>query len=90
MATIKAIKEQYKDYNRHYGERNSFVVHDWNDGNGKCVIIVLISNNRYVGNYVTAVIRVRDGKDIADDSMRPCDNLEDAIDVAGEMIVAEN
>ncbi len=87
MATIKSIKEQYKDYQRSYGERNSFVVHDWNDGNGKCVIVVNRSSNRFVGSYVTAVIRVSDGKDIAECGMRPCDNLNDAIDVAGEMIV---
>jgi len=84
--TIKEIKENYKNYNRSYGEHNSFVVYDYNDGNGKVVIVVNISSNKYVGNYVTAVIRVKDGKDIACDQMRPCDNLSDAIDVAGEMI----
>ena len=85
--TIKQIKEDYKNYQRSYGERNSFVVYDWKDGNGKCVIVVNRSPNKMVGDYVTAVIRVRDGKDIANGGMRPCDNLDDAIDVAGEMIV---
>lgn len=86
--TIKAIKEQYK----HYGdptEKKSFVVYDWQDGNGKCVIVV-----SHMGMYrykdVVQVVRVRDGKELLEKgACRPCDNLDDAIDVAGEMIAEE-
>lgn len=85
--TIKAIKEQYKSFGCSGGERNSFVVYDYKDGNGKVVIIVNASPSKYVGDYVTGVIRVSDGKNLlADGECRPCDNLDDAIDVAGEML----
>ena len=85
--TIKAIKEKYKDYALDAGERNSFVVYNYNDGNGKVVIVVNSSPIKYVGKYVHQVIRVSDGKELLEDgASRPCDNLEDAVDVAGEMI----
>ena len=43
--------------------------------------------NKDIGKYVTQVIRVSDGKELLKDgSCRPCDNLDDAIDVAGEIM----
>lgn len=87
--TIKEIKEQFKDYRRSSGEKNCFVVYTF-DGIGKCVIIVNRSMTSWsIGEYVTQVIRVSDGKKmLAEGRCRPCDNLyEDAIDVAGEMLV---
>jgi hypothetical protein len=85
--TIKAIKEQYKNYGCEYGGHNSFVVYDFKDGNGKCVIIV---NNEGIYRYkdVIQVVRVRDGeKLLSEGRCRPCDNLyDDAIDVAMEML----
>lgn len=38
--TIKAIKEKYKDYKLQSNEKNMFTVYDYNDGNGKVVIVV--------------------------------------------------
>lgn len=84
--TIKSIIEQYKNYRTGSDEKNMFVTYDYKDGNGKVVIVVNRNRNGYVGRYVTAVIRVRDGKNLLGcDDCRPCDNLDDAIDVAGEM-----
>ena len=71
--TIKSIKEKYKDYRIR--------------GNGKVVIVVNAHPHKDIGKYVTQVIRVSDGKELLKDgSCRPCDNLDDAIDVAGEMM----
>ena len=83
--TIKAIKEQYKKYQVSGGEYNSFVVYDYKDGNGKIVIVVNMCKG--YGKSVTQAVRVSDGKElIGKDRCRPCDNLDDAIDVAGEMM----
>lgn len=85
---IKDIKEMYKNYHVYPNEHNSFIVYDYHDGNGKVVIVVNINYCKYVGDYVTQVIRVSDGKELLEDgACRPCDNLDDAIDVAGEMMV---
>ena len=82
--TIKSIKEKYKNYKISGSEYNSFVTYDYMDGNGKMVIVV--NNCKGYGKTVTQVIRVSDGKEMLfEGSCRPCDNLEDAIDVAGEM-----
>lgn len=81
---IKDIKSKYKNYNVKTGEHNSFVVYDYGEDIGKVVIVVNVS--KIIGDYVTAAIRVSDGKNlISSGRCRPCDNLEDAIDVAGEM-----
>ena len=86
--TIKAIKEQYKDYMKSdLPGKTSFVVWDYHDGNGKVVIVV-----KHLGIYgykdVVQVVRVSDGKELLEEGRcRPCDNLDDAIDVAGEMLV---
>ena len=83
--TIKEIKEQYKNYRVTGSERNSVVVYDYKDGNGKVVIIVNISRSNW--KDVTQVVRVNDGKELLEEGRcRPCDNLDDAVDVAGEMI----
>ena len=83
--TIKAIKEAYKTYKISGNEHNSFVTADWNDGNGKCLIV--LNNCKGYGQTVMQVVRVSDGAELlSNGSCRPCDNLDDAIDVAGEMI----
>ena len=83
--TIKAIRDNYKDYKLRRNEHNSFVTYDYNDGNGKVVIIVNICKG--YGNTVMQVVRVRDGKELLKDgACRPCDSLDDAVDVAGEML----
>ena len=84
--TIKAIKEKYKDYRIEFPEKNMFKVFDFKGDIGKAVIIVKSHPNKYVGKHVTQVVRVLDGKELLIDSMRPCDNMEDAIDVAAEML----
>lgn len=83
--TIKAIKEKYREYGNK-NERKSFVVYDYKDGNGKIVIIV-----SHLGIYgykdVVQAVRVSDGKEMIEKGhCRPCDNLEDSIDVAAEMM----
>ena len=84
--TIKAIKEKYADYKVSASEKNQFVTFDYGDGNGKVVIVVNSHKNRYVGKTVVQVGRVSDGKELlAAGRCRPCDNLDDAVDVAGEM-----
>lgn len=87
--TIKEIKEKYKDYLRQGREKNSFVVYKWKNDEDKYVIIVNRHPCKYIGSYVTGLVRVRDGKELLSGSSRPCDNLDDAIDVAGEMKWAE-
>lgn len=83
--TIKAIKEQYKKYGCEGSEYCSFATYDYKDGNGKVVIVV--KNLRIYGyKDVVQVVRVNDGKELLEAGRcRPCDNLDDAIDVAGEM-----
>lgn len=84
--TIKAIKEMYKIYRACGDEHNSFVVHDYNDGNGKVVIVVNVC--RGFGDTVMQAVRVRDGKELIEKNRcRPCDSLEDAINVAAEMMI---
>ena len=81
--TIKAIKEQYKKYEISGSEKNIFVTYE--DNNEKFVVVV--NSNKSYGKTVTQVIRVLDGKEMLQiGSCRPCDNLQDAIDVAMEMV----
>lgn len=83
--TIKEIKEKYKDYNRKANEKNMFTTYDYKDGNGKVVIVV--NDCKGYGKTVMQIVRASDGKELLKDgACRPCDNLDDAIDVAGEMI----
>lgn len=82
--TIKAIKEKYKSYQLKNGEWNSFTTYDYGDGNGKVVIVV--NNCKGYGKTVMQAVRVSDGKEmLSEGACRPCDSLDDAIDVAGEM-----
>lgn len=60
--TIKEIKEKYKDYKRKANEKNMFTTYDYNDGNGKVVIIV--NDCKGFGKTVTQVVRVSDGKEL--------------------------
>lgn len=84
--TIKGIKEQYNGkYGR--GEKTMFTTCDYGDGNGKVVIVVTMCSP--YGRTVWQAVRVSDGKElIPDGNCRPCDSLNDAIDVAGEMMTA--
>ena len=83
--TIKAIKEKYKDYHIKDNEKNMFTTYDYKDGNGKVVIVV--NDCRGYGKTVMQVVRVSDGKELLNEGgCRPCDNMDDAIDVAGEMM----
>lgn len=62
-----------------------YKVYDYNDGNGK-VVIVATKDRRY-GATVWQAVRVKDGKELINSGdCRPCDNMDDAIDVAGEMM----
>lgn len=83
--TIKAIKEKYKDYKIDGRERNMFATYDYQDGNGKVVIV--INECKGFGKTVMQVVRASDGKELLNEgTCRPCDNLDDAIDVVGEMM----
>lgn len=83
--TVKEIKTLYKDYNVKQGEKNFFVSHNYGDGNGK--VLIIVNACKGYGKTVTQVIRVKDGAELLKNgSCRPCDNLKDSIDVAGEMI----
>lgn len=84
--TIKEIKEKYKDYSKNYcfGGKVQFRVTDYGDEDGKCVIIVI--HDTY-GRDVVQVVRVSDGKEmLTEGRCRPCDNMDDAEDVASEML----
>lgn len=83
--TIKAIKEKYKNYKRKANGKNMFTIYNYGNKNGKVVIVV--NDCKEYGKTVMQVVRVSDGKELLPEgSCRPCDNLDDAIDVAGEMI----
>lgn len=82
--TIKEIRELYKNYQVKGNEYNTFVTYDYNDGKGKVVIIV--NNCKGYGKTVMQGVRTSDGKELLKKGQcRPCDNLDDAIDVFGEM-----
>ena len=50
------------------------------------VCINVVNDCKGFGKTVMQVVRVSDGKELLPEgSCRPCDNLDDAIDVAGEM-----
>lgn len=81
--TIKAIKEKYaEEHKKHGANKTMFTTWDW--GDGKCVIIVIADR---FGKDVVQVVKVSTGEELLPvGKCRPCDNLDDAIDVAGEMI----
>lgn len=82
--TIKEIKQKYEGkYGK--GEKTTVVTYDFKDENGKVAIITTYI--RGYGRTVWQAVRVSDGKELIEDGRcRPCDNLDDAIDVAGEMM----
>lgn len=81
--TIKAIKDAYTGKYGN-GEKTMFTTFDYKDGNGK-VVIVVTKHSTY-GKTVWQVVRVSDGAElIREGKCRPCDSLDDAIDVAEEM-----
>lgn len=81
--TIKQIKETYTGRYGN-GEKTMFKTFDYGDGNGK-VVIVVTQHSAY-RKTVWQVVRVSDGAELIEAGRcRPCDNLDDAIDVAGEM-----
>lgn len=83
--TIKAIKEAYADYRKEYG-KTMYKVYDFGGEYGKCVIICKSGTGRDM-KTVDQVVRVSDGKELlCDHRWRWTDNLEDAVDVAGEML----
>lgn len=88
--TIKEIKEKYKDYRKGFGViRNMFAVYDFGGDNGKVVVVVNYCGE-LLGRDVVQVVRVSDGKELlTEERCRPCDNLDDAIDVAMEMVREE-
>ena len=82
--TIKTIKEAWQAKEFSIRGKKQFAVYNFGDPIGKCIILVI--NNPYAGRYVDAIIQVKTGEDILNGHCRPCDNMDDAIDVAGEMI----
>ena len=83
--TIKAIKETYKKYKCSGGEHNIFTTYDYRDGNGKVVLVVNVCSG--FGKTLMQVVRVSDGEELLKNGRcRPCDNLDDAVDVFGEMM----
>ena len=87
--TIKSIKEKYATYGceNNTDWYNTFTTFDYNDGNGKVVIVVNNCRFKDIGKWVRQIIRVSDGTELLSiNRMRPCDNLNDAIDVAWEMM----
>ena len=86
--TIKEIKKKYDGKYGCFGERTAFTTYDYKDGNGKVVIVVTImGKGKDAWKDVWQAVRVSDGAELIEDGRcRPCDDLDDAIDVAGEMI----
>lgn len=83
--TIKALKEKYKNYACKNGEYNTFTCYDYKDGRGQ--IFIVVNNCKGYGKTVMQAIRKDTGEELLKNgSCRPCDNLDDAIDVLGEMI----
>ena len=82
--TIKEIKQKYEGKYGN-GEKMTIVTYDFGDGNGK--VAVITTYVRSYGRTVWQAVRVSDGKELIEEGRcRPCDNLDDAIDVAGEMM----
>lgn len=85
--TITEIKKEWagKGMIQGCGGKIQFTV--WNFENfGKCVVVVS-NEGGYFGRTVVALVQVSTGKDLfLGIHSRPCDNMDDAIDVAGEII----
>ncbi len=81
--TIKEIKELYSGK---ISGRVMFRTMKFSEPIGKCVLVVSRSYDPYIGRYVEALVQVSSGEDILNGHSRPCDNMDDAADVVGEMI----
>ena len=82
---IKDIKVRYRDYLREvYGGGNSFRTVNWPEYGGKIVLVVNV--DRSFGDTLIQAVRVSDGVELLGDRSRPCDSLDDAEDVAWEML----
>ena len=86
--TIKEIKETWSKIEREDDMRGKkmFTVAHFSEPIGTSVIMVIKHPDPDVGRYVEAVIQVSTGKDILNGHCRPCDSLDDAHDVASEII----
>lgn len=84
--TINEIKSKWSKVEEYAGLKGKkmFTVRTFDEPIGKCVIMVI--NNQYMGRTVAAAIQVKTGEDILNGHSRPCDNMNDAIDVACELI----
>ena len=81
--TIKAIKEAYKDYHKTKGDDKTMFSVFSMEGEK---YVVVVTDCRGYGKTLYQVVRVKDGAEMLyKGSCRPCDNLEDAVDVALEM-----
>lgn len=86
--TINELRKQYKPYKIKDNEHNSFTYYDYDDGNGPVAIVVNVCPG--YGKTVMQVVRIKDGKELLPEGRcRPCDDLGDAVDVAGEMLAEE-
>lgn len=86
--TIKEIKRIYTDWNkeRFNGKRMFTQSYYINEKGEKEKTVIVVDNDRYMGKYVIGIVRVKDGKQLLPNgACRPCDNLDDACDVADEM-----
>lgn len=81
--TIKEIKELYSGK---ISGRVTFRTMKFSEPIGKCVLVVSRSYDPYIGRYVEALVQVSSGEDILNGHSRPCDNMDDAADVVGEML----
>ena len=81
--TIKEIKEQYS---KKISGRVMFRTVKYSEPIGKCVLVVSRSYDPYIGRYVEALVQVSTGEDILNGHSRPCDSMDDAVDVVDEML----
>ena len=84
--TIKEIKETWSRKQNYCGlsGKKMFTTVKFSEPIGKCVIMVV--KDPWMDRYVEAIIRVSTGEDILNGMSRPCDNMEDAVEVACEMV----
>ncbi len=85
--TIKEIKTEWSKKTIYQGGSGKWQFTTYQlTRNGKCVIAVQNEDRDY-GRTVVACISTLDGKDIFHNHhSRPCDNMNDAVDVASEII----
>ena len=85
--TIKEIKSEWAKKSSYKGGQGKWQFTTWKfTKNGTCVIAVQNEGGEF-GRTVVACISTLDGKDLLhSDHSRPCDNMDDAVDVVGEML----